>query len=98
VASDADDLRELTAEALRRTGARDVAELGRTPQFTRLEAELSMCLRLRLGLDCTPPRPRTRAEVAREMSIGGRIAERAVAALEDDALLALGPPSAIGRA
>lgn len=96
--SDADDLRELTVEALRRTGTGDVLELARSAAFARLDPELDMVMRLRLGLDRTPPRPRSRTEVAQEMSIGGRTAERAVAALEEDALLALGPPSAIGPA
>ena len=93
--SDADDLRELTAEALRRTGTGDVMELARCEAFARLEPELDMVMRLRLGLDRSPPRPRSREEVAQEMNIGGRIAEKAVAALEEDALLALGPPSSI---
>lgn len=53
-------------------------------------------LRLRLGLDRTPMRGRTRREVADEMGMGGPRIERAVAALEEDALDALGPPSAIG--
>lgn len=95
--SDADDLRELTVEALRRTGTADVLELARSEPFARLPPDLDMVMRLRLGLDRTPPRPRSREEVAQEMSIGGRSAERAVAAMEEDALLALGPPSAIGR-
>ena len=95
--SDADELRELTAEALRRTGTRDVLELARCEAFARLPPDLDMVMRLRLGLDRSPPRPRGRDEVAREMNIGGRIAEKAVAAMEEDALLALGPPSAIGR-
>ena len=94
--SDADDLRELTAEALRRTGTADVLELARSEPFSRLPPDLDMLMRLRLGLDRTPPRPRSREEVASEMGIGGRTAERAVAALEEDALSALGQPSAIG--
>ena len=47
--------------------------------------------RLRIGLDRDPARPRTRAEVAEALGLGGARLDEMVAALEDDVLLALGP-------
>jgi hypothetical protein len=96
--SDADDLRELTAEALRRTGTDDLMDMARSAAFAGLEPDLEALLRLRLGLDRSPPRGRTRAEVGEAMGIGGPSVDRMVEALEEDALLALGPPPAIWRA
>jgi hypothetical protein len=94
--SDQDDLILLRAEVLRRTGETDLAGVARTPAFARLEADLETVLRLRLGLDRHPIRARTRREVADTMGLAGPTIERAIAAIEEDAIAALGPPSAIG--
>lgn len=85
------DLAALRRAALARAGARDLGELAHSPAVGGLEPDLAAVLRLRLGLDRSPPRPRTRAEVAEEIGLGGSI-ERMVAALEDDALEALSAP------
>lgn len=88
-----DDDRALAAfrtQALRRAGARDLAALASAPAALRLEADLAAVLRLRLGLDRSPPRPRTRPEVAGALGLGGARIEEMVAALEDDVLDALG--------
>jgi len=49
--------------------------------------------RLRIGLDRDPVRPRTRAEVAEALGLGGARIDEMVAALEADVLVALGPLS-----
>jgi hypothetical protein len=97
--NDDDQLRNLSAEVLLRTGARDLAEARGSAALAGLEPDLRAVLRLRLGLDRDPIRPRTRGEVAETMGMGGpRIAE-GLAAIERDALDALGgspagPPAA----
>lgn len=90
-ATDDDLLRALRDEAVRRAGARDLSRLAATPAFAALEADLAAVLRLRLGLDRDPPRPRTRAEVAEAIGLGGRRVDEMIAALEGDAVAALGP-------
>ena len=92
--SDDDDLRSLRASALVRTGAPDLARLARTAAIARLEPDLAAVLRLRLGLDREPARPRTRSQVAEALGLGGARVEVMVAALEADALDALGPSPA----
>lgn len=89
--SDDDDLRALREEALARTGARDLAGLARAPAVARLEPDLAAVLRLRLGLDRSPARPRTRGEVAERLGLGGARVDAMVAALEQDVVAALGP-------
>lgn len=88
--SDDEELRNLSAGVLLRTGARDLADVRRSAELARLEPDLRAVLSLRLGLDRDPIRPRTRDEVAETMGMGGpRIAE-GIAAVEQDALDALG--------
>jgi hypothetical protein len=90
--SDDDLLRELRADVLRRCGLRDLARVATAPQFVALEPDLAAVLRLRLGLDREPARPRTRPEVAEAIGLGGARLDEMVAALEEDAVEALGPP------
>lgn len=92
---DDDELGRFRREALRRTGARDLAALARSRPALALEPDLAAVLRLRLGLDRSPMRPRTRAQVAEELGLGGPAVDAMVAALEEDAVDALGPRSAI---
>jgi hypothetical protein len=92
--SDDDDLRTLRAAALARAGAPDLRGLARAPAVAALEPDLAAVLRLRLGLDRDPPRPRTRPEVAEALGLGGARIEDMVAALEEDVLHALGPAAA----
>jgi hypothetical protein len=92
--SDDDDLRALRAAALARTGAADLHALARSPSVARLEPDLAAVLRLRLGLDRDPPRPRTRPEVAEALGLGGARIEEMVRALEEDVQDALGPAAA----
>jgi hypothetical protein len=89
--ADEDDLRILRQEVLLRTGAPDVGSLARSPAIAGLEPDLAAVVRLRLGLDRVPPRPRTRAEVAEAIGLGGARIDAMVAALEEDAVAALGP-------
>lgn len=88
---DDEDLGRFRGDVLRLTGARDVADLRLSPALARLEADLAAVTRLRLGLDRDPARPRTRAEVAGALGLGGARLDEMVAALEDDVVLALGP-------
>ena len=88
---DEDDLMRFRGDVLRLTGARDIADLRLSPAVARLEPDLAAVTRLRIGLDRDPARPRTRAEVAEALGLGGARIEEMVAALEDDVLLALGP-------
>ena len=83
---DDDELSRFRGDALRLTGARDLADLGRSPAVLRLEPDLIAVLRLRLGLDRSPARPRTRPEVAEALGLGGARVEAMVAALEEDVL------------
>lgn len=95
---DDEDLARFRRDVLRMTGARDLTDLRFSPAVARLEPDLAAVARLRIGLDRDPARPRTRAEVAEALGLGGaRIAEM-VAALEDDVLDALGPGSVAGGA
>lgn len=89
--SDDDDLRALRSAVLARTGARDLPALARAPGVVALEPDLAAVLRLRLGLDREPPRPRTRLEVAEALGLGGARVEQMVAALEEDVVDGLGP-------
>lgn len=88
---DDEDLSRFRGDVLRLTGARDIADLRLSPAIARLEADLAAVTRLRIGLDRDPARPRTRAEVAEALGLGGARLDEMVAALEDDVLLALGP-------
>ncbi len=91
-----DDDRALSsfrAEAMSRVGARDLAALAASPATLRLEPDLMAVLRLRLGLDRSPARPRTRPEVAEALGLGGARLEQMVAALEDDVIAELGDPT-----
>lgn len=90
---DDDELGRFRGDALRLTGARDLAALGRSPAVLRLEPDLIAVLRLRLGLDRSPARPRTRPEVAEALGLGGARVEEMVAALEEDVLADLRPPA-----
>ncbi len=89
--SDDDDLRALRAAVLARAGAPDLTALARSAAVGRLEPDLAAVLRLRLGLDRTPVRPRTRPEVAEQLGLGGARVEQMIAALEEDVVAALGP-------
>jgi hypothetical protein len=89
--SDDDHLRELRADVLRRSGAGDPSGVVTSPAFVALEADLAAVLRLRLGLDRDPARPRTRPEVAQALGLGGARLDEMIAALEEDAVEALGP-------
>ncbi|HTI35874.1 MAG TPA: hypothetical protein VL422_19510 [Miltoncostaea sp.] len=80
-------------QALARAGARDLDALAGSPAALRLEPDLLAVLRLRLGLDRRPARPRTRPEVAEALGLGGARLEEMVAALEDDVLAELGGPA-----
>lgn len=80
-------------DATARAGARDLAELAASPAVLRLEPDLLAVLRLRLGLDRSPARPRTRVEVAEALGLGGARLEEMVAALEDDVIAELGGPA-----
>ncbi len=91
-ATDDDLLRDLRGEVLRRTGAPDLARAALAPAVVALEPDLAAVLRLRLGLDRDPVRPRTRAEVAEAIGLGGARTDAMIAALEEDAVEALGPP------
>jgi hypothetical protein len=86
-------LARFRTEAMARAGARDLTALARSPATLRLEPDLMAVLRLRLGLDRSPPRPRTRPEVAEALGLGGARLEEMVAALEDDVLTELGGPA-----
>ncbi len=88
---DDEDLGRFRGDVLRLTGARDVTELRLSPRVARLEPDLAAVTRFRLGLDRDPARPRTRAEVAEALGLGGARIEEMVAALEEDVLIALGP-------
>jgi len=88
---DDEKLGRFRGDVLRLTGARDLAELRLSPAIAGLEADLAAVARLRIGLDRDPVRPRTRAEVAEALGLGGARIEEMVAALEDDVLAALGP-------
>jgi hypothetical protein len=88
------DLQELTAQVLRRTGAGDVTAAAGTRAWSLLEPDLDAVLRLRLGLDRDPVQPRTRRQVAVAMGLGGARIEEAIAAIEEDAVEALGPAAA----
>jgi hypothetical protein len=90
---DDEDLSRFRGDVLRLTGARDLADLRLSPVIARLEADLAAVARLRIGLDRDPVRPRTRAEVAEALGLGGARIDEMVAALEDDVLVALGPVS-----
>ncbi len=90
---DDEDLGRFRGDVLRLTGARDLADLRLSPVIARLEADLAAVARLRIGLDRDPVRPRTRAEVAEALGLGGARIDEMVAALEDDVLVALGPVS-----
>ena len=91
--SDDDELRNLAAEVLMRTGSRDLADVRRSAGLARLEPDLRAVLTLRLGLDRDPIRPRTRAEVAETMGMGGSRIEEGIAAIERDATDDLGSPA-----
>ena len=82
-------------EVVRRAQAGDVAGLRRSPAVLRLEPDLAAVVRLRLGLDRDPARPRTRPEVAEALGLGGARLDAMIAALEEDVVAALGPRSAI---
>lgn len=86
-------LARFRADAMRRVGARDLAALAASPAALRLEPDLLAVLRLRLGLDRSPARPRTRVEVAEALGLGGARLEAMVAALEDDVIAELGGPA-----
>jgi hypothetical protein len=86
-------LARFRADALSRAGARDIAALAASPAALRLEPDLAAVLRLRLGLDRSPARPRTRVEVAEALGLGGARLEAMVAALEDDVIAELGGPA-----
>ena len=88
--SDDDDLRALTADVLRRSGVEDLGRVAGSSAFARLEPDLDAVLRLRLGLDRDPIRGRTRREVAEAMGFGGARLEEMIAAIEEDAVEALG--------
>ena len=88
---DDDELGRFRGDALRLTGARDLTDLGLHPAVLRLEPDLAAVLRLRLGLDRAPARPRTRPEVAEALGLGGARVEEMVAALEADVLVDLRP-------
>lgn len=88
---DDQDLGRFRGDVLRLSGARDLADLRLSPAIARLEADLAAVARLRIGLDRDPVRPRTRAEVAEALGLGGARIDEMVAALEDDVLVALGP-------
>lgn len=88
---DDQDLGRFRGDVLRLSGARDLADLRLSPAIARLEADLAAVTRLRIGLDRDPVRPRTRAEVAEALGLGGARIDEMVAALEDDVLVALGP-------
>lgn len=90
--SDDDLLSELRADVLRRSGAGDLSRVATSPAFVALEPDLAAVLRLRLGLDRDPARPRTRPEVAQAIGLGGARLDEMIAALEEDAVEALGPP------
>jgi hypothetical protein len=90
--TDDDLLRALRDEVLRRSGAPDLARAAVAPSVVALEPDLAAVLRLRLGLDRNPVRPRTRAEVAEAIGLGGARVDEMIAALEQDAVEALGPP------
>jgi hypothetical protein len=92
---DEDELIRFRKEALRRSGVDDVAALRRAPAVRALPQDLAAVLRLRLGLDREPARPRSRAGVAEALGLGGTRVGEMVAALEEDVLAALGPRSAI---
>jgi hypothetical protein len=91
-ATDDDLVRGLRDEVLRRTGAPDLARAAASPRVAALEPDLAAVLRLRLGLDRSPARPRTRPEVAGVIGLGGARIDEMIAALEEDAVEALGPP------
>jgi hypothetical protein len=82
-------------DAMARAGARDLAALAASPAALRLEPDLLAVLRLRLGLDRSPPRPRTRPEVAEALGLGGARLAEMIAALEDDVIAELGGPAGI---
>jgi hypothetical protein len=86
-------LARFRADAMRRVGARDLAGLAASPAALRLEPDLAAVLRLRLGLDRSPARPRTRVEVAEALGLGGARLEAMVAALEEDVIAELGGPA-----
>lgn len=88
---DDEDLARFRGDVLRLAGARDLADLRLSPAVSRLEPDLAAVTRLRIGLDRDPVRPRTRAEVAEALDLGGARIDEMVAALEDDVLVALGP-------
>lgn len=88
---DDQDLGRFRGDVLRLSGARDLTDLRLSPAIARLEADLAAVARLRIGLDRDPVRPRTRAEVAEALGLGGARIDEMVAALEDDVLVALGP-------
>lgn len=88
---DDEDLGRFRGDVLLLTGARDLADLRLSPAIAGLEADLAAVARLRIGLDRDPVRPRTRAEVAEALGLGGARIDEMVAALEDDVLVALGP-------
>ncbi len=92
---DDEDLARFRGDVLRLTGARDLADLRLHPAVARLELDLAAVARLRIGLDRDPVRPRTRAEVAEALGLGGARIEEMVAALEDDVLSALGRRRAV---
>jgi hypothetical protein len=83
-------LARFRSEAMARVGARDLGALAASPAALRLEPDLLAVLRLRLGLDRSPARPRTRPEVAEALGLGGARLEEMVAALEDDVIAELG--------
>jgi hypothetical protein len=86
-------LAQFRTQAMSRAGARDLAALAASPATLRLEPDLMAVLRLRLGLDRSPARPRTRPEVAEALGLGGARLEQMVAALEDDVIAGLGGPA-----
>lgn len=85
-------LARFRADAMTRVGARDLADLASSPAALRLEPDLAAVLRLRLGLDRSPARPRTRPEVAEALGLGGARLEEMIAALEEDVIAELGGP------
>ena len=88
---DDQDLGRFRGDVLRLSGARDLTDLRLSPAIARLEADLAAVARLRIGLDRDPVRPRTRAEVAEALGLGGARIDEMVAAPEDDGLRALRP-------
>lgn len=88
------DLARFRGDLLRLSGARDLVDLRLSPAIARLEVDLAAVARLRIGLDRDPVRPRTRAEVAEALGLGGARIEEMVAALEDDVVAALGAAAA----